>query len=1067
MMGRAALANPVASCAGVFKQHGRILTCVITLILGFTPVILHAQPVTFTEVTEFTSSIDFTEIAVSSGVDDSGTGRGAAWGDYDNDDDLDLYVVNSSQRNRLYRNNGNLPDEEVGLTAGVADIGSGFGAAWGDYNNDGHLDLYVARSDQTNRLYHNNGDGTFNEVAATARVDDSGPGRGVAWGDYDNDGHLDLYVVNDGANRLYHNNGDGTFNEVGSANRVNDNQHGQGAAWGDYNNDGHLDLYVSNGRAGLGFGGAPNRLYRNDGNGSFTEVGGGARVNDDGDGRGVAWGDYDNDGDLDLYLANSDETIGIDEAPNRLFRNDGDGSFTEIGAAANVNDDGDGRGVAWGDYDNDGWLDLYLINDGRNRLFRNDGSGRFIRVESTVDVDDTGNGTGGAWGDYNRDGWLDLYVVNNNQANRLYRNNNTGNRWLAVTLVGSLSNQSGIGAQVIAYTGATRQRRDVDGGSGYLSQPSLPVEFGFGGLTTVDSLVVFWPAGQRQMLTQVATDQRFTISEADIPLDINAPKIDLVLSSDNVTEGQAYPVTAQITDEARVRAVTLLYRQAGAPTWTDSVAMTHIGDSTFTATIPGSRVIRQGVLFSVKAQDPIGNVAVTLDQGVQVNFNSLRSTGFSLPAGDDLTVNDFRMISVPASLIDRNPTGVLGQNLNPSSPTTYNKKSWRLFRWVRGQYLEHPSVGQFDPGKAFWVIAHTPTTIDAGDAVSTTDRIRTVTLSPGWNQIGTPYLFPVHVSTILAGNPAGIIEPTMWHWTGSGYEQATELKPWHGYWIQSLASSNIELKIPIIDANLVTPKPVSVVNRPTADSTGWRLQLIASTDALRDAANYLGVSPQAAVQWDPFDISKPPIMGNGGLALVFPHDEWATRSGRYATDIQPVDKEGRFWRFTVESDIPDVPVTLEIKDIERLPEDASVTLIDTKRQYEQDVRAHHVYTFTAHERHTIRHFLLVVGPSSYLTAVRQSLAPTVVSLDQNRPNPFNPSTVISFALPSPAYVKLRVYNILGQEVRRLVDEVRPNGRHTVRWDGKNDRENAVAGGIYLYQLQVGTFVRTRKMVLLR
>ena len=310
----------------------------------------------------------FLEVGASAGVDDAGTGEGAAWGDYDGDGDQDLYVVNYGSANKLYRNNGNGTFTEVGVSAGVADTGNGNGAAWGDYDNDGDLDLYLTNNG-TNRLYRNNGNGTFTEVGAAAGVANVGYGIGTAWGDYDNDGDLDLYVVNYGsANLLYRNNGNGTFTEVGVAASVNNAGTGYAAAWGDYDNDGDLDLYLANN-------GTANRLYRNNGNGTFTEVGAAAGVADAGSGFGVAWGDYDNDGRLDLYLTNFGQ-------PNRLYRNNGNGTFTEVGAAAGVDDGGNGVGTAWGDYDGDGDLDLYMVNQGTNRLYRNNGnSNRWLHVK--------------------------------------------------------------------------------------------------------------------------------------------------------------------------------------------------------------------------------------------------------------------------------------------------------------------------------------------------------------------------------------------------------------------------------------------------------------------------------------------------------------------------------------------------------------------------------------------------------------------------------------------------------------------------------------------------------------
>jgi hypothetical protein len=441
----------------------------------------------------------FTEVGPSAGVNDSGRGRGIAWGDYDNDGDIDLYVAQIGSANLLYRNNANGTFTEAGASAGVNDSGNGWRVVWGDYDNDGDLDLYLTNTG-INRLYRNNGDGTFAEIGASAGVDDTGEGQGAAWADYDRDGDLDLYLAQaGGVDKFYQNNGNGSYADVRGTAGITDSGNGHGVAWGDYDNDGNLDLYVGNP-------GSPSLLHRNNGNGTFTEVGASAGVNSSQSAQSVAWADYDNDGDLDLYVAN-------DGSANLMYRN-GNGTFTDVAASAGVNDGGPGHDVAWGDYDNDGDLDIYLGNrDSANRLYQNNGNETFADIGATAGVNSTGPTLGLAWGDYDNDGDLDLYVARDGSANLLYKNNGNSNRWLVVKLVGTASNKSAIGSRATAVTGATRQRRDVVGGAGHYSQPSLPVEFGFGNSTTVDSLIVRWPSGQVQVLTNVATNQILTITE--------------------------------------------------------------------------------------------------------------------------------------------------------------------------------------------------------------------------------------------------------------------------------------------------------------------------------------------------------------------------------------------------------------------------------------------------------------------------------------------------------------------------------------------------------------------------
>jgi hypothetical protein len=446
---------------------------------------------------EATSEPVFVDVT-SGPLGGAGNGQGVAWGDYDNDGDLDLYLANSGTANKLFRNDGGT---WVDATSGpLGNTGDGRSAVWGDYDNDGDLDLYLSNVYSGNKLFRNEGGGAFVN-ATSGPLGDTGNDNGVAWGDYDNDGDLDLYLANwDGANKLFRNEGPPSWSFVDATSApLGDTGHGIGVAWGDYDNDGDLDLYLANDRY------SGNKLFRNEGGGAFADATSGP-LGDTGEDTGVAWGDYDNDGDLDLYLAK------IGQA-NKLFRNEGPPSWSFVDAtSAPLGDTGGGFGVAWGDYDNDGDLDLYLANYGQaNKLFRNDG-GAWVDATSGP-LGDTGVGTGVAWGDYDNDGDLDLYLANA-AGNKLFRNDGqTGRHWLQVKLQGVVSNRSGIGARVRVVAGGVSRIEEISGGSGYCSQNSLVAEFGLGAATVVDSLIVRWPCGIVWDTAGVAVDQQLRISE--------------------------------------------------------------------------------------------------------------------------------------------------------------------------------------------------------------------------------------------------------------------------------------------------------------------------------------------------------------------------------------------------------------------------------------------------------------------------------------------------------------------------------------------------------------------------
>src|SRR5262245_9785459 len=245
----------------------------------------------------------FTKITEGPVVNDGSNSTGASWADYDGDGFLDLFVASGNQtpqNDLLYRNNRNGTFTQITSGDIVTAGGSSIGGAWGDYDNDGGPDLFVAnRQGENNFLFRNDGNGTFTKITTGNIVTDGGDSNSCSWVDLDNDGDLDLYVINfSQADFLYLNNGNGTFTRVTSGPPVTDVSFSISGAWADYDNDGDLDLFISNGRN------QNNSLYRNDGNGAFTKITSGAIVNDGGNSIGCSWGDYDNDGNADLFVAN-------------------------------------------------------------------------------------------------------------------------------------------------------------------------------------------------------------------------------------------------------------------------------------------------------------------------------------------------------------------------------------------------------------------------------------------------------------------------------------------------------------------------------------------------------------------------------------------------------------------------------------------------------------------------------------------------------------------------------------------------------------------------------------------
>jgi hypothetical protein len=463
----------------------------------------------------------FTRITNSPIVMNLGSPLAAAWGDYDGDGFIDLFVGASfGQRDFLYRNNGNGTFTQI-TTGDIVTLPSDTtSAVWGDYDNDGHLDLFISNvfDPAADRLFHNNGDGSFTRVTEGSLVSDSAQGLCAAWADYDRDGWLDLFVANYGGQNdfLYRNLGDGTFERIFDAAPVFAGGNSQTAAWADFDNDGDPDLAVGYFDLSGSF------VYRNEGGGQFTPL---PSMFNESATQGLSWADYDNDGDLDLMVAVTDRRN------DRLYENQGDGTFLLATESLVSNDGASTTTPSWGDYDNDGWLDLFVSGNlgDENRLYHNNGDGTFTLVtEGSITTDGGGDigSYGAAWGDYDNDGRLDLFVANadpnpNNFSNRrsfLYHNTGGTNRWIMLRLIGTLSNRSAIGAKVrlkATIGGRTFcQLREISSGSGgFTCQNDMRAHFGLGDATNIEALRIEWPSGIVQELSGLTLNRIHTVVE--------------------------------------------------------------------------------------------------------------------------------------------------------------------------------------------------------------------------------------------------------------------------------------------------------------------------------------------------------------------------------------------------------------------------------------------------------------------------------------------------------------------------------------------------------------------------
>ena len=492
------------------------------------------------------SGVTFTRITSGDLVTDMTITAGAAVLDYDNDGDLDLYTANEMEKNNLYRNDGggvftriagpqnsesqgtgrrrSIPEETVQDTiihvgSLITDFGDSESATVVDYDNDGFQDIYVANQGGRNFLYRNLGNGTFERIMDTPIATDVANATDSVWADADNDGWLDVFVLNRySKDAFYWSDGAGGFIPADPAHPLANitNSEEYTGLWFDYDNDNDSDLYVLTRNA-------PDVLLENDGTGAFTRV-----IKDSslavipfltgGFSLSANAGDYDNDGDLDLYVGH----LGI----NDLFINTGGGVFERAPRTLGGINEGDWitAGAMWGDYDNDGFLDLVSVNhsDQRNRLFRNNGDGTFEEIMDSPISRGYGSSQGVVWFDYDNDGFLDLYVSNGfetstRERDYLYHNGGNENHWLKVDLQGTISNRSGVGAKIEVITqvrGKTlMQVREISTRGGW-SGSGLQAHFGLGDATAVEFMLVWWPSGIVQELHDIPADQTLIVTEA-------------------------------------------------------------------------------------------------------------------------------------------------------------------------------------------------------------------------------------------------------------------------------------------------------------------------------------------------------------------------------------------------------------------------------------------------------------------------------------------------------------------------------------------------------------------------
>ena len=1109
--------------------------------------------------------------------------RSTAFGDYDNDGWTDMFLAENwhtgGQRTALLHNKGGgrfelhndfIQAEMPGRKGG--------GPVFGDYDNDGDQDLFVPIGSWTsgtrapNALLRNDR-GVFTDVAQAAGMSEVLSTDTAIWLDYDRDGYLDLYTGNLGApdirNILYRNNGDGTFSDATAAAGLDVQFHAfnggtnGGMVAGDFDDDGWPDLYVA------AFA-ASNRLFLNDGGGAFTEATTSEIADTTGQAFGVAAGDIDNDGDLDLF-----QISGFTAAfRSSLYQNLGGGKFLDITAGVGLVDFTSHLdiGIALTDIDNDGDLDLAAVGvergfDSRTRfLFLNDGEGFFADHSVASGIGEAA--LSAAVADVDRDGLVDVQFSLSNlpysSFGSLYRNQGMsqaaigavvephGNHYLRVELVGVQSNRDAIGARVVATAGTLRQTRQILGGVGF-NQDERVAHFGLGAQTQVDELEIRWPSGEVDVLRDIPADRQIRVIEGRQEYHVVQPMLWESNLPDALVVGSALDLEIEVQPalfepDAVVTNVSADLSSLSGPSDVEFVAG---GDGSYslerTLVVEGINEIKTVSIFveqstslgpywsrlsrtiKVLPQDEVifdEELAPSWQAGAEEGFGdrqelfqgrqalAFSSTGesyyrpvqplspvgyralrFSFHPGD--AVLDRSVSRLAFYGWDGEDFEVFAIRADGSEPInlTDNDRG-DLFQW--GDQLAWSPDGekiaftsQRDENNEIYVM-----NADGSDQVRLTSTDPEVLDSnPAWSPDGKQIFFS---SSRDNPNAADIYAMDA---DGSNVVRLTDPPALDG--IQSLSpdgtqiafvsnrDANFEIYVMAVDGS----NPVRLTDTPATDWSphwspdGTRIVFQTNRDGNdeiyvmnADGSNPVNLTNHPGVdQWPAWSPDGTQISFNSnreGQDEIYAMNADGTHPIRL-TNNQNADFGASWWPLSAPVAV-DLGVALNGGEVIQLLLDVRGFGPDLERGQWQEVEipleAFGDFGETIESVDFIGHLsgafylddihLVPEDVPTSVQEVRETVLPQSFALDQNYPNPFNSNTVIRFALPQDGLVELAIYNTVGQKVATLVQGMRAFGTYTVNWDGRDEGGRELASGVYLYRLMAGTQVATRKLLVL-
>ena len=914
-----------------------------------------------------------------------GYGHGASFGAFTRNGRPSIFAIIYGHANNLYDNNGGGFDD-IAAAAGVqfgTDHDRGMAAA--DYDNDGDVDIYISAGYTGNVFWQNNGDDTFSEITSSSGAYLNGQGQGVAWGDVNRDGLLDLFVAQtDGGNHLYMQSGGRFYDNSGDLSSQSGSL--QPVIF-DVDGDGNVDILVTR------VSGQNNLLYINGGGGSFSEQaqqwGIGAASADC---QGATVGDYDRDGDLDIFIANF-------KGDNLLFRNMG-GYFDEVGGAAKIRAGAGGnRGAVFGDFNDDGWPDIYVTRSGNNTMLQNNGDGAFSDVSGSSGTNDGSDGYSPSIADFDNDGDTDIFFTNTGQNSVVLENLGPFNHWIEFRLRGGSSNLNGIGAQLTAWQNGKPQKQAVIAGQGYLGTGSdLTVHFGLGNNSQLDSLMVQWPSGSRDRYYQLAANQKTTLYEGNAPpADRTPPQISQVAANNLTMSGATIAWQTDENADAQV--------EYGRDTNYGSFSALD-GNLATSHTIALSN-LAAGTTYHYRARskDAAGNLAISND----FTFTTARDTQTPV------------LSNVAPSNIQMNSVAIVWNSDEPAdSQVEYGlSTNYGLFSTLDTSLVKLHNVGL--AGLAANTVYHF--------RVRSKDAAGNLAVSTGFTFKSAPDTKAPSISALLVSEVAVSAVKLTWSTDEPASSQVE-------YSIDSTS-----LNLAFSDTSFVQSHVVTLSNLQAF--TAYYYRVIA-----KDKVGNATATPKASFKTLPTIAKLTTLSGqaqsghpNGVLALPL--------------TVSVLNSAG--------ARLPNIPVEFRViaggGQVLNAPAcDSAVCVVATDQNGLASMKwrlgkidSQKVQATVLNKTELVANFSATLLS---ITSVEENAAfiPATLALRQH-PNPFRQVTQFELALPQAGYISLKIFDLHGREVITLAEGFKAAGRFFVHWEGKDQTQREIASGSYFAVLR--------------